>query len=477
MSLVDIGVYLLGPVLILLASAITFGLTYTFFYVMLPMLSAGGDADGKVSFPYTKTVYAHIGLVFFLLTNVVHNYVLCVTTRNNGPNYDRLVRELAEATGFRYPETDEEKLNCRRDYEQKLIARGRARRDMARQRRLQQQQQHAGTVQGTGTGTTNTTTNKSNSQANGNGSVSITMGSDGQPSGNSSQSQSVKSAPVPAPAPPPPPPPAQSMPGWMLMDANEWGYCLKSNQPKPPRSHYDHVTKCLILNMDHYCPWMFNVIGYFNYRYFCNFLFYVFTSMVYGTILTLRPFRNMNGPLFRQQVKLSEESGYKTVQHMLRLVPTPEERTAITFAFMLCLSIGIAISVLGGFHLYLMLSAQTTIEFHGNFAKRRGAARRGTSWSNPYSLGWKKNWQLVYGSLHPLLAILPSSREPEFLPIPISGELGRRQYQSKKEEGLPLVSASQNNDRQHNGMEVSTSNGGTAPDGTLNKRRTGAFAV
>lgn len=46
---------------------------------------------------------------------------------------------------------------------------------------------------------------------------------------------------------------------WMLMGPYEWGFCGNSDQPKPPRSHYDHVSKCLTLNLDHYCPWMFNV--------------------------------------------------------------------------------------------------------------------------------------------------------------------------------------------------------------------------
>ena len=60
--------------------------------------------------------------------------------------------------------------------------------------------------------------------------------------------------------------------------------------PKAPRSHFDHVTKKLVLNMDHYCPWMFNVVGYMNYRYFVLFLGYVFTACVYGVLLCGRPF-------------------------------------------------------------------------------------------------------------------------------------------------------------------------------------------
>ena len=225
--LVDIGVYLLGPILICLASAIIFGLTHTFFYVMLPMLASPVDPQiakeaakkGLDIIPvvYTKTIFMHIAFVFFLLVNVLHNYVLCVTTRNNGPAFDRVVRELAEATDYLYPETEEEMVESKRAYEQKMIAKGRARRDMARQRR---QEANVAAM-----------TNVSNQQ-NGRGSKASTPN---QPATN----------PTPAPAPPIP-----AMPAWMLMGAREWGWCLKSNQPKPPRSHYDHVTKSLVLNME-----------------------------------------------------------------------------------------------------------------------------------------------------------------------------------------------------------------------------------
>ena len=225
--LVDIGVYLLGPILICLASAIIFGLTHTFFYVMLPMLASPVDPQiakeaakkGLEIIPavYTKTIFMHIAFVFFLLVNVLHNYVLCVTTRNNGPAFDRVVRELAEATDYLYPETEEEMVESKRAYEQKMIAKGRARRDMARQRR---QEANVAAM-----------TNASNQQ-NGRGSKASTPN---QPATN----------PTPASAPPIP-----AMPAWMLMGASEWGWCLKSNQPKPPRSHYDHVTKHLVLNME-----------------------------------------------------------------------------------------------------------------------------------------------------------------------------------------------------------------------------------
>ena len=59
---------------------------------------------------------------------------------------------------------------------------------------------------------------------------------------------------------------------------------------------------------------------------------------------------------------------------------------------MITLSVGIAITLLMGFHIYLVLSAQTTIEFYGNRVKAYRARRRGEVWSNPYDCGMRRNW-------------------------------------------------------------------------------------
>lgn len=83
-----------------------------------------------------------------------------------------------------------------------------------------------------------------------------------------------------------PPPPS-----WLVLSPTEWSFCMKSKQPKPPRSHYDHVSKALVLNMDHFCPWMANCVGYFNYRYFLNFLIYVWVAMVYAICISFNLFR------------------------------------------------------------------------------------------------------------------------------------------------------------------------------------------
>jgi len=113
-------------------------------------------------------------------------------------------------------------------------------------------------------------------------------------------------------------------------------------------------------------------------------------------------------------------------------IPTPDERTPVALGSMLCLCLALAVLCLAGFHLYLVTSAQSTIEFHGNFAKRKKP-----NWKNPYSAGgWKKNWEMVYGTHNSsccgiLMAMMPSNREPEFLPLPINGVMVRRRRRSK----------------------------------------------
>lgn len=174
----------------------------------------------------------------------------------------------------------------------------------------------------------------------------------------------------------------------------------------------------------------FCTVGYFNYRYFCNFLLFVTLGLFYGTIMMYEPFMNSNSPLYRENLLLNREQGNSaaTIQHLVPMVPTPEEKGAIAMSFMICLSVGFAVFCLASLHTFLVLTAQTTIEFHANGQKKRLSRQRGIQWINPYDLGMKQNFYQVYGSSrHPLWAIfIPSRREPEYLPVPIAGARGKR---------------------------------------------------
>ena len=227
-------VLLLGPVLIMLALGITTMLSYTFFDILVPMmLEKHQDWNFKWSW-----IGVHGTWVVFLLINILFNYFMCVVTRNSGPKYDRVVREMAAVTGFRFPETQAEVDEYRLEYEDRMSLRVRRRREREIERR---EGQHASSNNGLVPSTVSDEDSKDvslNASTTDSGS-SVTHRKQSRPSQNPGEAQ--KAAPTPS----------TTVRRWMLMGPFEWGFCHNSKQPKPPRSHYDHVTKRLVLNLDH----------------------------------------------------------------------------------------------------------------------------------------------------------------------------------------------------------------------------------
>ena len=56
--------------------------------------------------------------------------------------------------------------------------------------------------------------------------------------------------------------------------ASRFEFNMARNSWKPCRSHNDRVTGRLVLNMDHFCPWICNTVGFCNRKFFVLFLFY-----------------------------------------------------------------------------------------------------------------------------------------------------------------------------------------------------------
>lgn len=389
---------------------------------------------------------SHITFVVFILIEIIFNYYMCVTTRNTGPSYDKVVRELAKSTDFDYPTTTQDVARFRRYFNDKMMLRMKR-----RQAREAEQRQRSSsrccddhgncssqtsvateTVETTfdgqlsamstniegndnnitiATASLDSTVNKYNS-----GNEKVTLRKTTRQQQQSSSKNSTTNTTN------------KQIRSWMLMGPDEWGYCQRTNQPKPPRSHYDHVSKTLVPCMDHYCPWMFNAIGYFNYRYFVNFLVFVFLGMMYGAFIAYRPFVNSTSIFYREQVAKYRKTGIWT--HIHPYTPISAERMPLSLSFMLCLAVGLAVCCLGSFHLYLVLTGQTTIEFHANFVSKTKARRSGQKYRNPYDMGWRRNWQQVYGYRSSMLSafLIPSTREPDYLPVPISGKEGKRMH-------------------------------------------------
>lgn len=246
----------LGPVLILLASAIIVGLTYVYFLIVLPMLAGtnwvttgaewgeywkdlGFEEDNRVENSDQKITimssillamstcpgFAHTAVVCFFLINIVYNYYKCVTTSHKGKSYSAVVRELAEATGFNYPETEEDVTICKQTLDKSIFNK------IERRKREMMSAASAGVAANSTNGSSHKIdieSQQSESTADVNGSL---------------QNNEVKSNTINKPVRIP------KIRNWQLLSPTEWSWCRYSKQPKPPRSHYDHVTKSLVLNM------------------------------------------------------------------------------------------------------------------------------------------------------------------------------------------------------------------------------------
>jgi len=174
--------------------------------------------------------------------------------------------------------------------------------------------------------------------------------------------------------------------------------CQKCFRQKPARCHHCSVCNRCVLKMDHHCPWVNNCVGYKNYRHFALFLLFLQGCCIFVLSTFAIPFYDATFHPKRTRARMDFDG-----------------RQCVTLAFIITCSISIALCILGGFHVYLVLTNQTTIEFQGNLWKWQEARRRGSHWRNPYDLGRTRNFQQVFGPsrfctfrwLLPYLAIAP----------------------------------------------------------------------
>jgi len=188
-------------------------------------------------------------------------------------------------------------------------------------------------------------------------------------------------------------------------DAEELGHplprqCSKCNRVKPPRAHHCSVCRRCVLKMDHHCPWINNCVGWGNYRNFCLFMLYLAMSCLF-VLCVYAPFLFDFTTIFQTQGTESRpqrQSRLAAAVHYRRFLGA-WGRQCITMSFMIAVSIFIAICILGGFHAYLVLSNQTTIEFQMNMVRRRDWHRiqDGELYRNAYDMGRSRNFQQVFG--------------------------------------------------------------------------------
>jgi len=172
-------------------------------------------------------------------------------------------------------------------------------------------------------------------------------------------------------------------------------YCKICKKFKPPRSHHCHICKICVLRMDHHCPWLSNCVGFYNHKYFVLFLLYLWIGCIYVALMSFIPFRESMFNLKSPWIGISS-------------------RGIFMLSFVLTLTVSFAVGFLLCWHLYLIVSGQTTIEFYFNRYRIRQSRLKGEVWSNEYDLGWIQNFKIFFhpGRFWWITWLLPSVQAP-----------------------------------------------------------------
>lgn len=164
--------------------------------------------------------------------------------------------------------------------------------------------------------------------------------------------------------------------------SGERRHCKWCGKYKPDRCHHCRVCKTCILKMDHHCPWIYNCVGYFNYKYFFLLLFYsaLDCHLIAWTMV-------------------------ESVKRCIDNVDTPFSTMFLTFfGETLAIFMAVLVTMFFGLHIWLMMRSMTTIEF----CEKSTPAKEGSTktYDSVYDLGAWGNIRAILGS-NVLLWLLP----------------------------------------------------------------------
>mmetsp|Transcript_114060 Transcript_114060/g.223721 ORF Transcript_114060/g.223721 Transcript_114060/m.223721 type:complete len:353 (-) Transcript_114060:229-1287(-) len=164
-------------------------------------------------------------------------------------------------------------------------------------------------------------------------------------------------------------------------------HCKWCGKYKPDRCHHCRVCNMCILKMDHHCPWIYNCVGFANYKFFFLLLLYsvLDTHLIVWTMA-------------------------ESVRRCVEEPSTPFATMFLTFfTETLAFFLMVLVTMFFGFHIWLMSKAMTTIEFcEKSMPKNESDGSRSYD-TSVYDLGLCGNVRAVLGS-NILLWFFPCSR-------------------------------------------------------------------
>jgi hypothetical protein len=148
--------------------------------------------------------------------------------------------------------------------------------------------------------------------------------------------------------------------------------CRHTQLYRPLRSHYCNITRRPVLNLDHFCPWVANAVGFRNRKFFILFCFYGMLTCAFAAVSL--------GPSAFSARQDTSSNGDAT------------NRALALMAFIMDATFSIALSLFTFGHCYMAAKNTTSLE--------------DSSESKRYDLGWKENLKTVFGQ-DPRFWLLP----------------------------------------------------------------------
>lgn len=175
-----------------------------------------------------------------------------------------------------------------------------------------------------------------------------------------------------------------------LSDAalSEATHCKRCDKAKPMRAHHCSVCRRCTLRMCHHCPWIWNCVGFGNYRYFVRFMCWLWLGCIYMGVLSAIPL-----------LKPLNQSTNQSNSH----------DTPLLLSVVLCLCGWCGLTGMIMLHAYFSTSNQTTIEYYANTKRMDEAKSVGEKWLNQYDCGSEQaniDWMLGKSS-HIAYLLLP----------------------------------------------------------------------
>lgn len=202
-------------------------------------------------------------------------------------------------------------------------------------------------------------------------------------------------------------PPSDYMNMHMLKNNNSsFRYCAKCSVWKPDRCHHCATCNTCVLRMDHHCPWFAMCVGYYNHKFFAQFLIYLTTYSIFTFVVSLCILW-----------KFFADEMYSNQYLSLNLV----------FLFILSFAFFISVGCFTGFLLYMIFQNKTTIEFQenrwnfkndrngGSFQYEFDGSGKKKKLGNIFDLGYSRNWKSIMGPswYHWLLPVTVTNKSIE----------------------------------------------------------------